>query len=102
MKKYIGRVCIALSILTNTLFGGKNNQTVSARQWYRKNKSQWNFCWLINFAFADSRHCEKSWIKWEIINSSIQHYDGMTKVVDIPKKIEDNISLIDKARRAGL
>ena len=102
MKKYIGRVCIALSILTNTVFGGKNNQTVSARQWYRKMESQWNFCWLINFLFADSRHCEKSWIKWEIINSSIKHYDGMTKVVDIPKKIEYNISLIDKARRAGL
>lgn len=102
MKKYIGRVCIALSILTNTIFGGKNNQTVSARQWYRKNKGQWNFCWLINFLFANSRHCEMSWTKWEIINSSIRHYDGMTKIVDIPKKVEDNVSLIDKARRAGL
>lgn len=102
MIKYISRVCIALSILTNTIFGGKNNQTVSARQWYKKNQGQRNFCWLINFIFRDPDHCQRSWVKWQIINSSIRHYDGMIKVVDIPKEKEYAGDLIDKARRAGL
>jgi len=102
MKTYISRICIALSILTNTIFGGKNNQTVSARQWNRHRKGQWNLCWLINFLFDNPNHCEKSWLKWEIINASINHYNNMNEMVDLQKKIEDTGNLIDNARRAGL
>ena len=56
----------------------------------------------INFLFDNPNHCEKSWLKWEIINASINHYNNMNEMVDLQKKIEDTGNLIDNARRAGL
>ena len=48
ITKYIGRVAIATSIFFNTLFGGLNNQTVSARNYERRKQGLSNLCWIID------------------------------------------------------
>lgn len=76
MKKYINRVVIAFSILLNTLMGGRNNQTFSARNYQRKRDRKLNLVWIIDrIFFWDNDHCFNSWIKWAIINSAIQKYN---------------------------
>jgi len=73
---YINRVCISFSILLNTIFGGKSNQTLSATQYERKRNGLWNICWLIDrIFFWDDRHCENAWVKWKIIHHAINHYE---------------------------
>ena len=80
MLKYLSRVFIAFSILMNALVGGKNNQTLSAGQWQRKRKKQYNLVWLIDRLFWwEVDHCEDSWIKWQIINHAINQYDGVAE-----------------------
>ena len=74
--KWFGRVCISFSIFVNTLFGGKNNQTVSARQYFCQLQNRWNFCFLINgFFWWEENHCQDSYDKWEVINNAMQYYD---------------------------
>ena len=74
--KWFGRVCISWSIFVNTFFGGKNNQTVSARQYFRQCQNRWNFCFLINgFFWWQENHCKDSYDKWEVINNAMQYYD---------------------------
>lgn len=76
MSKYINRVVIATSILINSLLGGRNNQTFSARNWQRKRDSRLNFVWLIDrLFFWEKDHCQDAWIKWTIINSAIKRYN---------------------------
>lgn len=76
MIRYIKRVTIAFSILLNTLFGGSNNQTLSARNWELKRNKKINFVWLIDLIFwREKDHCFESWLKWQIINDSIKKYD---------------------------
>ena len=75
MRKYIARVSIAFSILINTLIGGKNNQTFSARNWQRKRDGKFNIVFIIDLVFFDRAHCVESWIKWTIINDAIKQYD---------------------------
>jgi hypothetical protein len=73
---YINRVCVSFSILLNTIFGGKSNQTLSATQYERKRKGLWNVCWLIDkLFFWDPDHCENAWVKWKIIHGAINHYE---------------------------
>ena len=74
--KWFGRVCISFSIFVNTLFGGKNNQTVSARQYFCQLQNRWNFCFLINgFFWWEENHCQDSYDKWEVINNAMQYYE---------------------------
>lgn len=75
MKRYLKRVSIAFSILLNTLFGGANNQTLSARNWELKRNNKLNFVWLIDIIFRNKNHCLESWTKWKIINEAIKQYD---------------------------
>ena len=75
MIRYTKRVAIAFSILLNTIFGGSNNQTLSARNWELKRNNKINFVWLINMIFFNKSHCLESWAKWKIINESIKKYD---------------------------
>ena len=78
MEKYFSRVFIAFSILLNAIFGGKNNQTLSATQWDRKIAKKIHFVWLVDRIFWwEPNHCEDSWIKWKIINEAIDKYDGV-------------------------
>ena len=64
----------------NALVGGKNNQTLSAGQWQRKRKKQYNFVWLVDRLFWwEVDHCEDAWIKWQIINHAINQYDGVAE-----------------------
>lgn len=73
--KWFGRVSISFSIFVNTLFGGKNNQTVSARQYFRLTQNKWNFCFLINGLFWwEEDHCRNSYEKWEVINNAMKYY----------------------------
>ena len=81
MKKYLSRVFIAWSIFWNTvLFGGRNNQTISAGQWRRKREGKFNFVRIIDTIFwMEPDHCQISWIKWTIINNAINQYDDLAK-----------------------
>lgn len=81
VMKYLSRVFIAWSIFWNTvLFGGRNNQTISAGQWHRKKSGKFNFVWLIDIMFwVEPDHCQISWIKWTIINNAISHYDDIAQ-----------------------
>lgn len=75
MSTYLSRICISFSILLNTLIGGKNNQTLSAGQWYRKRNNKANLVALIDLLFwYEKDPCEEAWIKWQIINISINNY----------------------------
>lgn len=78
MKNYFNRVFISFSILLNALFGGRTNQTFSARNWDRKRKGKVNLVWLIDaIFFHEKNHCQESWIKWAIINQAISKYNEM-------------------------
>lgn len=76
MVKYFKRVAIAFSILINTVLGGSNNQTFSARNYQRKRDNKFNLVWLIDgIWFLKKDHCQDSWMKWTIINNSITDYN---------------------------
>jgi hypothetical protein len=80
MIVYFSRVFIALSIFINALFGGHNNQTLSATQWQRKKDNKINFVYAIDrFFWWEANHCEEAWIKWQIINAAINAYDGIAE-----------------------
>ena len=85
MKKYFGRICIAFRIFVNALLGGKNNQTFSAGQYARRKKGLYNCVFLIDIVFFKRGHCKDSWVKWEIINASINHYDNKFKGEELKK-----------------
>lgn len=75
MYKYLNRIFIAFSIFLNTVLGGSNNQTFSARNWQRKRDGKLHLVWLIDFVFRNKMHCCESWIKWSIIHNSIKNYN---------------------------
>ena len=101
MKKYFGRVCIAFSIFVNALLGGKNNQTFSAGQYARQKKGLYNCVYLIDITFFKRGHCNDSWVKWEIINASINHYDNMVVVVDKDKEPQPAKDFMSQIREKG-
>jgi hypothetical protein len=81
MKKYLNRVFISISILINTLLGGRNNQTFSARNWERKRNNKINLVFLIDFLWIwEKNHCLESWSKWEIINHAINRYENSNNI----------------------
>ena len=83
MSKYINRIVISFSILINTLLGGRNNQTFSARNWHLKRNNKPNLVWFIDkIFFWEKDHCQDSWIKWTIINNAITRYND---VMGFPK-----------------
>lgn len=64
--KYIVRVAIAISVLTNVLLGGYSNQTFSARNYDWKKRGKPNIVWLIDKVFwFDPDHCLHSWLFWK-------------------------------------
>ena len=73
-RAYFSRLGIATSIFFNTLFGGQNNQTVSARNYERRKQGLYNICWFVDGFFGEG-HCKKAWAKWTVINNAISHYD---------------------------
>ena len=73
--KYLDRVFIAFSIFINVLFGGRINQTFSARNYQRRRDNKINLVRIINFLFRNKDHCFESWVKWTIINQAIKKYD---------------------------
>lgn len=74
--KHFKRITVAFSILLNTIFGGANNQTLSARNWERKRQGKIHFVWFIDrFFWWEKDHCLDSWTKWMIINEAIRQYD---------------------------
>lgn len=87
MSDYFRRVAISFSILLNTLFGGRSNQTISATQYERKRQGLWNLCDVIDRIFyKEDDHCKQAWIKWKIIHSSINHYDQLGKFLGFDEK----------------
>jgi hypothetical protein len=46
--RYLSRVLTALSVLTNVLLGGSNNQTFSARNWQWKRNNMPHLVWFID------------------------------------------------------
>ena len=77
MKRYFKRIFVAWSIFWNTIFGGRNNQTVSARMWQRKRDRKWHIVPIIDRLFWwEKGHCQDSWVKWTIINHAIRRYDN--------------------------
>lgn len=87
VKEYISRVAIAFSILLNTIFGGRSNQTLSATQYERRKQGLWNLCDTIDKIFYwESEHCKNAWIKWKIIHSAIKHYDQIGEFLGFDEK----------------
>ena len=78
-KKYIFKVCIAISILFNVILLGSLNQTFSARNYIWKKKSKRNFVYIIDLILGTD-HCMDSWIKWTIMKGKLESYDQTTKV----------------------
>lgn len=65
MLDYIIRVGISLSVLLNTILGGYNNQTFSARNYAWKRVHRPNLVWFIDLLFwFDPDHCMGCWIYW--------------------------------------
>lgn len=58
-------VLFAVSILMNVIFGGKSNQTLSARSYDRKRNNKFNFSWFFNLIFNDASHSMDNWIAWK-------------------------------------
>ena len=59
MKKYFKRIFVAWSIFWNTIFGGRNNQTISARMWQRKRNGKWHIVPIIDKLFWwEKDHCQ--------------------------------------------
>lgn len=81
MKKYFNRVFISISILINTILGGRNNQTFSARNWERKRNGKLNLVFLIDFLWVwEKHHCLEAWTKWTIINYAINHFENANNI----------------------
>lgn len=63
--RYLERVMIAFSVLFNVIFGGRANQTFSARNYEWKKQGKLNIVWLIDsIFFFDPDHCMMSWLYW--------------------------------------
>lgn len=81
MIKYLNRIFISISILINTILGGRNNQTFSARNWERKRNNKINLVFLIDFLWVwETNHCLESWAKWVIINHAINYYENANNI----------------------
>lgn len=65
LGKYLRRILIAISILTNVILGGSLNQTLSARNWEWKRKGKPNLVWLIDKLLGED-HCCHSWSYWKV------------------------------------
>ena len=63
--RYLTRILIALSVLTNVITGGSLNQTFSARNWEWKRNGRPNLVWLIDFIIGKD-HCSFAWSYWKI------------------------------------
>ena len=85
ITKYLSRIAIATSIFFNTLFGGLNNQTVSARNYERRKQGLSKLCWIIDSIFGEG-HCKRAWAKWTVINNAISHYDEINKQLELGDK----------------
>jgi|TARA_B110001452_G_scaffold46403_1_gene35450 hypothetical protein len=86
--KYIGRVCIALSVLFNVITCGDSNQTFSARnhKWRREDKT--NFCSIIDlFFFWHPEHCRQSWAYWRLRKTVSSEADEAIHILKQHKEI---------------
>ena len=84
-RAYFSRLGIATSIFFNTLFGGQNNQTVSARNYERRKQGLSDICWFIDGFFGEG-HCKRAWAKWTVINNAISHYDEINEQLELGDK----------------
>lgn len=70
---YIIRNGTAISILINTLLGGKSNQTFSARNYQWKKEGRWNLVKLIDaIFFFQNDHCLHCWVYW-YVRKDVEH-----------------------------
>jgi len=58
-------VLFSVSILMNVIFGGKPQQTLSARSYDRKRNNKFNFSWVFDLIFNDDAHSMTNWIFWK-------------------------------------
>lgn len=110
--RYINRVCIALSVLFNVIFGGYSNQTFSARNYHWKKQGKPNLVWLIDrIFFWQPGHSMLSWVYWRsrkdvMYNYEIgEFYDGENDRLTDGESFEDTRSLdkgttVDRYRRS--
>jgi hypothetical protein len=67
LVKYLYINAISISILINTLTGGKAHQTFSARNWQNRRDGKLNLVWLIDFLVRRDRdHCLQCWVRWKL------------------------------------
>ncbi len=67
MIEYFYQIFKAVSILINTLIGGKANQTFSARNWQRKKEGKLNVVYFIDkLCYLDKDHCMHCWVYWKV------------------------------------
>ena len=62
---YLVRILIALSVLLNVIFGGRLNQTFSARNWEWKRNGKTNVVRLLDALLGDG-HCSRAWAYWKV------------------------------------
>jgi len=62
--RYLKRILTALSVLTNVILGGSNNQTFSARNWQWKKDKLPNIVWAIDLCLGEG-HCCECWVYWK-------------------------------------
>lgn len=78
---YIYRNCESISILMNTLTGGANRQTFSARNWGWKRENKPNLVWLIDgIFFLAPDHCMTKWIYWRL-RKDVHHEIELTEIM---------------------
>ncbi len=86
MLKYFTRIGISLSVLINVIFGGKCNQTFSARNYQWKRENKFNLVYILDLLFFDEYHCKESWIWWivhdDLIQKNYEEYVSGKQIVE--------------------
>lgn len=65
MLKYLSRLLVSISVLTNVILGGSSNQTFSARNWQWKKDNKPNLVYLIDKLLGKG-HCSECWVYWKV------------------------------------
>lgn len=58
---------------------------MSARNYQRQKNGKSNFVWFIDGTLGKG-HCRSAWVKWQVINNAIMHYDEINQQISLDDK----------------
>jgi len=93
LKYYFYVNSVSCSILLNTITGGDQYQTFSARNWERRKAGKWNCVSFIDkLIWFEEDHCMNCWIRWKLGMYAMRQHDEEVNEDVFVRQSENNTS----------